>query len=204
MLPPTTPDQDHEAASPTPARKTITDPDFSGTPQPIEEYAGRADFPQCALGLYLDIRGFAGVVMEIVKQSLKVRSPDGITQSFNAYRLKSLYAPPDHSEPLPVTVREDRPTPAVAFEMDDMDEPKPPAPVREYIAEPDFSAPVQPISDFASQPGFPKCSFGAHVDIGGHIGVVVEIVKGSIKVQNDVGATRSFNIEVLKKLHGKP
>jgi hypothetical protein len=28
-------------------------------------------------------------------------------------------------------------------------------------------------------------------------------VKGSLKVQNDVGATRSFNIEVLKKLHGK-
>lgn len=200
MLPPTTPDQDHEAASPTPARKTITDPDFSGTPQPIEEYAGRADFPQCALGLYLDIRGFAGVVMEIVKQSIKVRSPDGTTQSFNAYRLKSLYAPPDHSEPLPTNARVDRPEPVAESEPD---EPKPAAPVREYIAEPDFSAPVQLISDYASQPGFPKCSYGAHVDIGGHIGVVVEIVKSSIKVQNDAGATRSFNIEVLKKLHGK-
>lgn len=200
MLPPTTPDQDHEAASPAPTRKTVTDPDFSGAPQPIEEYAGRTDFPQCALGLYLDIRGFAGVVMEIVKQSIKVRSPDGTTQSFNAYRLKSLYAPPDHSEPMPTTTHDDRPAPVAESEPD---EPKPPAPVREYIAEPDFSAPVQPISDFASQPGFPKCSYGAHVDIGGHIGVVVEIVKGSIKVQNDVGATRSFNIEVLKKLHGK-
>lgn len=200
MLPPTTPDQENEAPSPTPTRKTITDPDFSGAPQPIEDYAGRADFPQCALGAYIDIRGFAGVVMEIVKQSIKVRSPDGIAQSFNAYRLKSLYAPPDHSEPLPTTARFEQPEPVAESKPD---EPKPPAPVREYIAEPDFSAPVQPISDFASQPGFPKCSYGAHVDIGGHIGVVVEIVKGSIKVQDNVGATRSFNIEVLKKLHGK-
>ena len=83
------------------------------------------------------------------------------------------------------------------------DEPKAEAPAREYISEPDFSTPVRPISDFAAQPGFPKSAYGAHVDIGGHIGVVVEIVKGSLKVQNDVGATRSFNIEVLKKLHGK-
>ena len=203
MLPPTTPDQENEAPSPAPTRKIITDPDFSGAPQPNEDYAGRADFPQCALGAYIDIRGFAGVVMEIVKQSIKVRSPDGITQSFNAYRLKSLYAPPDHSEPLPTSTREERPAPAVAVEQDKPVEPKPSAPVREYIAEPDFSAPVQPISDFASQPGFPKCAYGAHVDIGGHIGVVVEIVKGSLKVQNDAGATRSFNIEVLKKLHGK-
>lgn len=200
MPSPTTPDQDNEATTPPPVRKTITAPDFSSAPQPIEDFAGRADFPQCALGLYLDIRGFAGVVMEIVKQSLKVRSPDGITQSFNAYRLKSLYAPPDHSEPLPVTARVNRPEPVAESEPD---EPKPPVPMREYIAEPDFSAPVQPVSDYAGQPGFPQCAYGAHVDIGGHIGVVVEIVKGSLKVQNDAGSTRSFNIEVLKKLHGK-
>jgi hypothetical protein len=92
MQPPTPPDKDKEKASP-PTRMAITEPNFSGTPQPIGEFTVRADFPQCTRGVYVDIRGFAGVVVDIVNQSIKVRSPDGITQSFNANRLKTLYAP---------------------------------------------------------------------------------------------------------------
>src|SRR5258708_3454315 len=97
-----TPEPDNEPKPPT--RREMTRPDFSGTPQPVGEFAVRADFPECVLGLFIDIRGFAGVVVEIVNQSIKVRSPEGITQSFNAYRLKTLYAPPDRSEPVPTTV----------------------------------------------------------------------------------------------------
>ena len=71
-------DSVNEATPVVSTRKVITEPDFSGTPQPIDELAGRVDFPQCALGAYIDILGFAGVVVEIVKESIKVRSPEGL------------------------------------------------------------------------------------------------------------------------------
>ena len=176
----------------------ITEPNFSGTPQPISEFTVRADFPQCTRGVYVDIRGFAGVVVDIVNQSIKVRSPDGITQSFNANRLKTLYAPPDHSEPVPMTMNMDRPKP-VAEPV----RPKPAEPPRVYIADPDFTTPVRPINDYAGRPDFPKCAYGKHVDILGYTGVVVEIVKGSLKIQSATGTTRSYNSDVLKKLYGK-
>ena len=76
-------------------------------------------------------------------------------------------------------------------------------PARVYIENPDFAAPPQPISDYASQPDFPRCAYGKHVDILGCTGVVVEIVKGSLKVQTPTGTTRSYNADVLKKVHGK-
>jgi hypothetical protein len=176
----------------------ITEPNFSGTPQPISEFTGRADFPQCARGAYVDIRGFAGVVVDIVNQSIKVRSPDGITQSFNANRLKTLYAPPDHSEPEPMTMNTGR-----SKTVAEPPRPAPAAPPRIYIADPDFTTPVRPINDYAGKPDFPKCAYGKHVDILGYTGVVVEIVAGSLKIQSAIGTTRSYNGEVLKKLYGK-
>jgi hypothetical protein len=176
----------------------ITEPNFSGTPQPISEFTSRADFPQCVRGVYVDIRGFAGVVVDIVNQSIKVRSSDGITQSFNANRLKTLYAPPDRSEPAPMTMNMERPKPVA-----EPARPKPEAPPRVYIADPDFTTPVRPINDYAAKPDFPKCAYGKHVDILGYTGVVVEIVKDSLKIQSATGTTRSYNSEVLKKLYSK-
>ncbi|MEO8429254.1 MAG: hypothetical protein ABI651_19360 [Verrucomicrobiota bacterium] len=191
------PDKDKEKTSP-PTRMTSTEPNFTGTPQPISEFTCRADFPQCTRGVYVDIRGFAGVVVDIVNQSIKVRSPEGITQSFNANRLKTLYAPPDRSEPAPMTISIERPKPIA-----EPARPKPVEPPRVYIAAPDFTAPVLPINDYAGRPDFPKCAYGKHVDIVGYTGVVVEIVKGSLKIQSATGATRSYNSDVLKKLYGK-
>lgn len=196
---PTTPDPDQELASPAPVRITISEPDFSSTPQSISDYAGRPDFPQCALGVYLDFQGFAGVVVEIVKDSIRVRPPEGITQRFNVHRLKSLHAP--SIRPEPVAMREASPTEAVAAAKPAV--PTPEAPPRVYISDPDFTAPVRVIHDYAGQPDFPKCVYGKHVDIQGYAGVVVEIVKGSLKIQSAEGKTRSYNAEGMRKLYGK-
>src|SRR5688572_11089214 len=83
MQPPTTPDQNKEATPPAPMRRMVTEPDFTGTPQSIVEFVSRADFPHCLLGAHIDIQGFAGVVVEIVKESIRVRPPEGMTQRFN-------------------------------------------------------------------------------------------------------------------------
>ena len=199
MQSPSTPDPVNEATSPTPPLRVISEPNFAGAPQPIDDFAGRADFPQCALGAYIDIQGFAGVVVEIVKESIRVRSPEGITQRFNANRLKTLYAPPVRPEPA-ASPDADRPKPYAASEPDAA---KPSPPPRDYIANPDFAAPIRPINDYAGQPDFPKCAYGKHVDIQGYTGVVVEFVKGSLKIQSPSGITRSYNAEILKKLYGK-
>jgi len=200
MQSPTPPEPAAETTPPAPARAAITEPDFSGTPQPIVDFAGRADFPQCALGAYIDIQGFAGVVIEIVGQSIKVRPLEGITQRFNANRLRTLHAPPVRPEPVAMApVVEDAKPVATA-------EParkEPELPARVFIAEPDFTPPVRVINDYASQPGFPQCAYGKHVDILGYTGVVVEIVKGSLRIQSPVGITRSYNADILKKIYGK-
>jgi hypothetical protein len=80
----------------------------------------------------------------------------------------------------------------------------PSAPPREYIADPDFTLPIRAINDYARQSDFPKCAYGKHVDIQGYTGVVVEFVKGSLKIQSPSGITRSYNAEILRKLYGKP
>ena len=200
MSTPASPDHDHETAPPAPVQVGIAESHFSGTPLPIEEFAGRADFPKCTRGAYIDIRGFAGIVVDIVNQSIKVRSAEGITQSFNSHRLKSLYAPATHPEPMPVTLHPDRPEPAARTEPARS---VPAAPPRVYIATPDFTAPIQPIREFAGQPDFPRCIYGKHVDIQGNTGVVVEIVKGSLKIQSPAGTTLSYNAEVLRRLYGQ-
>jgi hypothetical protein len=201
MQSPETPDSSPEAPRVTP--KVIITPDFSGEPVPIGQFTERADYPQCTLGAHVSIHGFAGVVVEIVNQSLKVRSQDGITQRFNAYRLKTLFAPPDRTKPAPQTLSRERPKP-VAAPRPALDEPEPPAPVRRRITNPDFEQPVRAIRTFATQADFPECAYGKHVDIPGYAGVVVEIVKGSLRVQSPTGTIRSYNGEALKKLYGRP
>ena len=184
-------------------RKAITEPDFSGTPQPIGQWTERADFPQCALGAYVSIHGFAGVLVEIINQSIKVQSPDGKSQRFNAYRLKTLFAPPDRTKPVAQTLSMERPKP-VAERRRVNDEPEPEPLPRIHITNPDFSTEVRAIRTYVSQPDFPKSVYGKHVDIPGYQGVVVEIVNGSLKVQSPTGTLRSYNAEALKKLYGRP
>ena len=200
MSAPNSSDSDNEKTFPTPALAGIAEPNFSGTPLPIDEFVARADFPRCARGAYIDIRGFAGIVVDIVNQSIKVRSSEGITQSFNSHRLKTLYGPPDHSDPMPMMRYRDQvesnPAPRTARL-------EPMAPPRVYIATPDFTLPIRPITDFARQPEFPQCAYGQHVEIQGNTGVVVEVVKGSLKIQSLSGSTLSYNGEVLRKLYGK-
>ena len=194
----------NETTPTAPAQKVITKPDYSEEPQAISRFTSRADYPECLRGVHVDIRGFAGVVVEIMNQSIRVLSPEGILQSFNFNRLKTLNAPPSRSEPMPPTQIVERPESDTAPAPDVAgEEPEAVEPERIYIAEPDFSVPFRKIDDFAGQPDFPQCVYGVHVDIRDYTGVVVEIVKGSLKIQSPDGIIRSYNAGVLKKLYGK-
>ena len=193
MASPTTPDSD-QANSP-PDLNIITTPDFSGTPQSIAEWTQRPGFPNCVLGAYVSIRDFDGVVVEIIGQSLRIVSPDGIKQRFNGDRLKTLFAPRDRTKPKAAA---NKPRPTEKTPSAD------PESERVHITEPDFSAPIRAIRVYASKPTFPKCAYGKHVDIPGYTGVVVEIVKDSLRVQAETGGIRRFNSGVLKKLYGTP
>ncbi len=203
MPSPTQSEPSNEATPPTSKRPVITAPDFSGTPQPIRELAGREDFPHCAYGVYIDIQGFAGVVVEIIAQSIKVRPSEGMTQRFNVNRLKVLFAPEVRPEPVAVAVTaraDDRP---VAIRRGTVEE-RPARPERTYVSDPDFTASILPINAYAGQPDFPKCAYGKHVEIEGYTGVVVEFVKSSLKIRSAAGTTRSYNAEVLRKNYGSP
>ena len=171
----------------------ITNPDFSGDPESIADWTQRQDFPRCALGAHVNIRGFEGVVVQIIGRSLKIVSKDGVKQRFNGDRLKTLFAPRDLNPP--------KPQPRLMPKKKPAPEPEP-EPERVYIAKPDFTAPVRAIRVYASQPDFPQCAYGKHVEIPGYAGVVIEIVKDSLKIQAESGGVRRFNGRVLKKLYG--
>jgi hypothetical protein len=190
----------NQETAPAPSRKVVAEPNFTGMPQPIRELINQDNYPHCLLGAYVDIQGFAGVVVEIVKDSIRVRPPEGMTQRFNIHRLKTLYGPPVHPEPIPTTRKAESIEPDAASKAVPAE---PEAPPRVYIADPDFSAPVRPINDYAGRADFPQGAYGKHVDILGYTGVVVEIVRGSLKIQSPAGITRSYNVEALKKLYGK-
>src|SRR5690606_6120217 len=93
------PQQEPQPAAPeeekveSPKTNVIHAPNFDRPAKPIIDFAGRSDFPQCTLGEFLNIGGYAGVVVEIVKHSLKVQSAEGRTMSFNANGLRKLYGP---------------------------------------------------------------------------------------------------------------
>lgn len=181
---------------PPPPSGRVGEPNFATPPQLIAEFVGLSDFPRCVLGAHVDIGGSVGVVVDIVNQSLKVRSRDGATQSFNFNRLRTIYGPPPEPvEAQPFTGRSTRdpepPTPATA-----------PSPPREVIETPDFEAPIRPIAEFIQRSDFPKCALGAHVEIAGYTGVVVEIVNQSLKVRAVHGLSRSYNADGLRRIHG--
>ena len=201
MKAPELPEPVTEPLTSNPRRGPIANPDFSQPVRPIVEFAALPDFPWCTLGQHVNIGGSVGVVVEIVNQSIKLRTVERTNQSFNTNRLLTLYGP------RPELVAIHRPT----------EEPRKPVLVpvipsappvvevrRDILEEPDFSAPVKPISEWITQPNFPKCAFGAHVEIGGYTGVVVEIVKQqSVRVRSQEGTSRTFNADTLRKIYGQ-
>jgi len=181
-------------------------------PTLIRDLTDLPDFPACTVGMNVDIGGFHGVVLEIVNRSMRVKAPEGNIQSFNTQVLKKLYGrhvrteePPTSYTPkaaAPTTkVSETRTRQAAPPEPDDTVEPEA-KPVRTVIEEPDFERPVRGIRDVVIEPDYPKSSFGQYIEIEQFQGVVVEIVKNSLKVRSSDGELRSYNGIVLKKLYG--
>ena len=196
--------KEQDAASEAPANpdkhELSTPPDFSAPQKPITDFVGRPDFPEGIVGEHVMIGGYAGVVVAIVKNSIKVRSAEGFTRSFNVFGLRRIYGPPPELEPLPPSAASNPPPrPMTAAPK----EPPQAAPPREVVTEPDYTQPVVPIVDLISRADFPKCTFGRYVDIGGYDGVVVEIANQSLKVRSPQGTSRSYNVFGLRNIYGK-
>ena len=142
----------------------------------------------------VDIGGFTGVVVEVVHNSIKVRSPEERTRSFNFHTLRKLYGPPPPE-----------PEPMLRF-APEQPEPKKPAavaaPVTHEIPNPNFDREPRPIREFVSRNDFPECILGEMVEINGYSGVVVEIIEKSLKVRSREGTSRKYNSDILRKLHG--
>jgi hypothetical protein len=156
----------------------------------ISELVADPDFPSGAVGQCVDIKGYTGVIVEVVKNSIKVRSAEGKTVSYNFHTLLKLYGPrvvPE--EPLAEPVPASSPV-------------SPPQPKRNVILEPNFRSPVVPIESLARRPDFPACSLGVFLDLHGYAGVVVELVGRSLKIRSPEGATRSYNGDGLRKIYG--
>jgi len=166
-------------------------PDAATPPvHPITELLLRPDFPLGALGEQVEIGGNSGTIIEIVRHSIRVRSAEGVTMGYNVNVLRKLYGPP------PVAEVESAPPVEVA-------PPAPPAPRRDFIADPDFTAPLKLIESIVNRQDFPKCAYGQHLDLHGFEGVVVEIVNHSLKIRSQQGSTRSYNADGLVRLYGK-
>lgn len=187
------------AAVPLPAQ---SEPGLNRSAKPIAELLLQPGFPKSALGETVDIGGYIGVVADVVNQSLKVRSSEGVTKSFNAGGLRKLYGPRVLPEPYPQPHEAESPAPPRPRAIRREETPSPPPPKREVVAEPDFAKPVKKISDLARLPDFPKCALGEHVEIAGYTGVVVEIVNRSLKVRSQAEITRSYNADALRRLYG--
>ena len=67
------------------------EPNFNAPLVPVESLVHRPDFPACALGMFVELAGYAGVVVELVGRSLKIRSREGATRSYNADGLRKIY-----------------------------------------------------------------------------------------------------------------
>ena len=157
--------------------------------KPIAELAAQDDFPQCALGQFVDIGGYTGVVVDIVHNSMHVKSPEGATRRFNFHTLRKLYGPPPEEPPSPAFIAEPEPKPEAA------------ASPSEVIEEPNFDQKMKLISQFVTRADFPQCALGQLVDIRGYAGVVVQIADHSLVVRSRDGTSRRYNAEVLRKLH---
>jgi len=164
----------------------MTDPKPDLPVRPISDLVADPEFPSSAVGTRVDIKGFIGVVAGVVNNSIKVRSAEGNTVSYNFHALRRLYGPPTSPEPAPAS-------PPAA-------DPQTKGPL---ILEPDFNAPLVPIEALVPEAGFPACALGIFVDLHGFTGVVVELVGRSLKVRSREGATRSYNADGLRKIYTK-
>ena len=140
------------------------------------------------MGQHVDIGGYPGVVVEIVKSSIKVRSADGTMMSYNYNALRRLYGPKPEAA-------------AIKPSLEPAPEPVKPQVKRDIILNPNFEAPVIPIEDLVGNPDFPQCAFGQFIDLHGYSGVVIEIAGRSLKVRSREGSTRSYNADGLRKLY---
>jgi ribosomal protein L21E len=157
----------------------------------ISELVTDPDFPNSAVGAKVDIQGYTGVIVEVVKNSIKVRSADGHTLSYNFHTLRKLYGPRTEPEAVPTEPEPDTSTAPQAQARPDI------------ILEPNFDAPLVPIETLVHRPDFPKCAFGVLVDLHGYTGVVVELVGHSLKIRSRDGALRRYNAEGLRKIYNK-
>jgi hypothetical protein len=155
---------------------------------PITEVVSRPDFPHSAVGEFVDIGGFTGVIVEVIQNSIRIASPEGFTRRFNHHRLRELYGPRPEPDPIP----EPAPEPTA---------PESPAPASE-IQDLNFDREARPIRDYFEQPHYPQCLVGELVDVGGYVGVVVSVENDSIKVRSRQGTSRKYNAAVLPKLRG--
>ena len=185
----------NDTASPTAPSPAAADappnlgPSSSATP--ISELLLQPDFPHGAIGRLVDIGGFTGTILDLQRHSVRVRSAEGGTVSYNVNVLRKLYGPhipPPAVEPTPP------PTPPPVRET---------GPKREFIENPDFNLPLMPVEEFVTRPDFPKCAYGQNLDLHGYEGVVVEVVHRSLKVRSFQGSTRSYNADGLRKLYAK-
>lgn len=162
------------------------------TTTPIAEFVVRENYPECVRGQSVDIGGFTGIVMDIVNNSLKVRSPEGVTRSFNYNTLIRLYGPRVEIAP---------PPPFIAPVKEPEKPVAPPEP--EEIQELNFDREPKVVNDFTAQTDFPKCVLGELLDIGGYIGIVVSVFGESLKVRSQEGTSRKYNAQILRKIYGK-
>jgi hypothetical protein len=166
-------------------------PDFAV--KPISELVADPDFPGSAVGKKVDIKGFTGVIVEVVRNSIKVRSAEGNTVSYNFNTLRRLYGP--RLEPEETPAKPEPSSPPVS-------KPQPePEPEREVVVEPNFNSPLVPIESLVHRPDFPTCALGVFVDFHGSSGVGVGLVGHSLKVRSREGVTRSYNAEGLKRIY---
>ena len=61
----------------------MTEPKPELPPRPISDLVADPEFPASAVGARVDIKGFIGVVAGVVNNSIKVRSAEGNTVSYN-------------------------------------------------------------------------------------------------------------------------
>jgi hypothetical protein len=185
-------DEEEDADQPLPGA-LVAEANFEAPIRPITELVLEEDYPKNLLGMHIDIGGYTGVVIQLQNQSFRVRSRSGSAQSFNANVLRRVYGPAQKPKLVEASNRPTykNPTPP----------PAPAAAPREIIMNPDYTAPVLQIVEYISRNDFPQCTLGKHIEITGFTGVVVEIVKQSLKVKSVEGTTRSYNTMALRRLY---
>src|SRR4029079_13926337 len=78
-------------AEPVPVESEIENPDFNREPKPISDLLADPAFPGSALSEMVDVGGYSGVIVQVLNQSLKVRSREGTSRRYNADALRKLH-----------------------------------------------------------------------------------------------------------------